>query len=65
MKKFARKLSEGIPFLRVDFYEINKKLYFGELTFYPASGFGEFDEESINIKLGNMINISTQVKCKK
>lgn len=62
MKQFAGKLSEGIPFLRVDFYEINQKLYFGELTFYPAGGFGEFDDESINLQLGKMINLYIEEK---
>ena len=39
MFEFAEKLSKGIPFVRVDFYEVNGKLYFGELTFYPSAGF--------------------------
>ena len=39
MFRFAEILSKGIPFVRVDFYEVNGKLYFGELTFYPSSGF--------------------------
>ena len=42
MKELARILTNNIPFLRVDFYEINNRLYFGELTFFPASGFEEF-----------------------
>ncbi|HJF39718.1 ATP-grasp fold amidoligase family protein [Thomasclavelia spiroformis] len=57
MKKFAKKLSRNIPFVRVDFYEINQKLYFGELTFYPASGFGMFSDDSINIELGKKIKL--------
>ncbi len=39
MFKFASILSKGIKFVRADFYEVNGKLYFGELTFYPSSGF--------------------------
>lgn len=39
MFKFASILSKNIPFVRVDFYEVNGKLYFGELTFFPSSGF--------------------------
>lgn len=39
MFEFASILSKGIPFVRVDFYEVSGKLYFGELTFYPSSGF--------------------------
>ncbi len=39
MFKFASILSKNIPFVRADFYEVNGKLYFGELTFFPSSGF--------------------------
>lgn len=39
MFEIASKLSENIPFLRVDLYCINNRPYFGETTFYPASGF--------------------------
>lgn len=39
MFEIAGKLSEGIPFLRVDLYCINDRPYFGETTFFPASGF--------------------------
>ena len=39
MFEFARLLSKGIPFVRVDFYEIKNQLYFGELTFFPSGGF--------------------------
>lgn len=55
MKEFACVLSENIPFLRVDFYEVNGKLYFGELTFYPASGFGEFYPTKWNEIMGDHI----------
>ena len=39
MFEIAGKLSEGIPFLRVDLYCVNDRPYFGEMTFFPASGF--------------------------
>lgn len=39
MFEIAGKLSEGIPFLRVDLYCISERPYFGETTFFPASGF--------------------------
>ena len=57
MKQFAEILSQNIPFLRVDFYEVNGKLFFGELTFYPASGFGVFYPQKWNLKLGEMIKL--------
>lgn len=57
MIELAEKLSHNIPFVRVDFYEINNKLYFGELTFYPGSGFEEFKPEKYDEILGNMIKL--------
>lgn len=58
MKSFASKLSMEIPFVRVDFYEINGKLYFGELTFYPCSGFIPFEPEEWDEKIGDMLELS-------
>lgn len=55
MIELAEKLSKNIKFLRVDFYEINGKVYFGELTFYPGSGFEEFTPEEWDKKLGDLI----------
>lgn len=55
---FSKKLSNNIPFLRVDWYEINGKLYFGELTFFPNSGFEKFEPESWDFELGKMIDLS-------
>ena len=55
MIKFARILAKNIPHVRVDFYSINKNIYFGELTFYHESGFGEITPEEWNKKLGDMI----------
>lgn len=57
MKQICEKLSEKIAFVRVDFYEIDQKLYFGELTFYPGCGFGKFYPENWNYRLGDMINL--------
>lgn len=55
MIELAEKISEDIPFLRVDFYEVNGKIFFGELTFYPASGFGKFTNELWDKKLGEWL----------
>lgn len=57
MKELARKLSLGTRFLRVDFYEIKGKIYFGELTFYPCSGFMPFNPKEWDEKLGQMIKL--------
>lgn len=56
----AEKLSVNIPFIRVDLYDVNGKIYFGELTFYPAAGFGPFTPEEWNTKIGNMIKIQNK-----
>lgn len=57
MLELAGKLSEGIPQMRVDFYVINKKIYFGELTFYHGSGLEDFRPESLGVKLGDYIKL--------
>lgn len=57
MIEIAEKLSDGIPFVRVDLYEIEGKVYFGELTFYPGSGFEEFTPFSYDEMLGTWITL--------
>ncbi len=57
MKYICRKLSKDIKFSRIDLYVINDKEYFGEITFYPAAGFGEFTPANWNERLGDLINL--------
>ncbi|MEK5427755.1 ATP-grasp fold amidoligase family protein [Cytobacillus sp. FSL R7-0680] len=57
MLDVSSKLSEGIPFVRVDLYSIQRKVYFGELTFFPQSGFGEFIPKEWNKKIGELIKL--------
>lgn len=57
MINLAEILCKDIPFVRVDFYEINKKVYFGELTFYPGSGLEEFTPEEYDYLFGKMIEL--------
>lgn len=57
MVQLAEKLSKDIPFVRVDFYEVDGKIYFGELTFYPGSGFEEFTPMEWDLKLGEWIQL--------
>ena len=61
MKEICRSLSANIPFLRVDLYVIDGKVYFGELTFYPASGIGFFKPKEWDEKLGNLIDINDKI----
>lgn len=55
MISICKKLAKDIPFLRIDLYVVNHKEYFGEITFYPASGMGEFRPIEWNYKLGGLI----------
>lgn len=55
MIELAEKLAKNIPFVRVDFYDIKGKVYFGELTFYPGSGMEEFNPEEWDKKLGDLL----------
>lgn len=57
MLELAKVLSNKIPFLRVDFYEIDEKVYFGELTFFPGSGFTELFPEEGDFNLGDLIDL--------
>ncbi|MBO5319325.1 MAG: carbonic anhydrase [Ruminococcus sp.] len=53
MMEIATKLSEGFPYVRVDLYNCSGKIYFGELTFYPWSGYVQFTPDSFDYELGN------------
>lgn len=55
MLKIAAKLSIGIPYLRVDLYNVDGKIYFGELTFYHQAGFVHFKPKSFDAELGAKI----------
>ena len=55
MKVAAETLSKDIPFSRIDLNEVQGKMYFGEITFFPASGMGAFAPNEWNRKLGDLI----------
>lgn len=57
MKRIASILSKGIPSVRVDLYEINGKVYFGELTFTHWGGFIPFVPEEWDYKFGSWIKL--------
>lgn len=52
MLEIASILSNDFPFVRVDLYNIVGKIYFGELTFYPWSGYVSFNPDSFDYELG-------------
>lgn len=55
MCKVAEILSKDFPFVRVDLYYIKGKVYFGELTFYPWSGYVKFSPQEFDYKLGALM----------
>lgn len=58
MKNLAEFLSKDFSYLRVDFYYVNKKIYFGELTFHSEAGTGKFIPESFDVLFGQKLDIS-------
>lgn len=61
MLDMARTLAMDFPFVRIDFYNVNGKIYFGEITFFPAGGFGVFTPNEWNYKLGEMIILPKKI----
>jgi|SRR5690625_3290170 len=57
MIDLARKLSKPFPFVRVDFYEIDGKIFFGELTFFHGNGLGKYMPTEYNEILGQMLTL--------
>ena len=57
MLEIAAKLSEDFPFARVDLYSLSGKVYFGEITFYPWSGYMEFEPDEFDFVLGEKLTL--------
>ena len=57
MIEFAELLSKDFALVRVDFYNLDGKIYFGEMTFTSASGVDVFKPEEYNLKLGQMLTL--------
>ncbi|WP_303965657.1 ATP-grasp fold amidoligase family protein [Sporosarcina ureae] len=58
MISLSRTLSANIPHVRVDFYEIDGKIFFGELTFYHFSGMVDFQPKNYDYELGELLDLS-------
>lgn len=56
MINIAESLSHGFPFVRVDLYNLSGKIVFGEMTFYPWSGYVQFNPDSFDFMLGREFN---------
>ena len=57
MQEVAGILARDFPFVRVDLYYIKGKVYFGELTFYPWSGYVKFQPDEFDFQLGKLMKI--------
>ncbi len=54
MIKISEKLASGLDFLRVDLYDVDGRIFFGEFTLYPASGFYRYDPVDFEMELGKI-----------
>ena len=57
MVQLAAELSRGMPFLRVDLYQVNGKIYFSELTFVPCAGMMPFEPASADKEIGKLLKL--------
>lgn len=61
MMALSEKLSEGMPHVRIDFYEVDGKVFFGEYTFFHHGGWTPFDPEEWDYKFGKEIKLPEKV----
>ena len=59
MVEYSKKLSKDFKLVRVDFYEVNDKLYLGELTFTPGAGFFRYRNQNDDKKIGDMLYLDS------
>ena len=57
MVKLAKSLCYIADFVRIDFYNVNGRIYFGEITFYPASGMGTFTPKEYDYLIGEKLDL--------
>jgi hypothetical protein len=57
MISLAEKMASNIPFIRIDLYNVCGKIFFGEMTFFPASGSGRFTSDEWDLKLGDYLHL--------
>ena len=62
MIELAEKLSENLPLARIDFYNIDGKIYFGEITLYPDSGYDKNILPEFDLLLGNKLKLPLEEK---
>ncbi len=59
MLSIAQRLSKDMYYVRVDLYNVNGKIYFGEITLYPTGGFSTFTRHEDDLLLGSYIKLPT------
>ncbi len=64
MLSYAEKISSPFPFVRADFYEVDGKIYFSEMTFTPAKGTLILDDDKTDFEMGKWLDISGYLKQK-
>ena len=57
MLEYAEILSKPFPFVRVDFYEVDGEIYFGELTFTPTGCLATYYTDEAQVKLGELLDV--------
>lgn len=57
MRKYAKILSQDFKFVRVDFYEINNRVYVGELTFIPGAAYIKYKDDATDYELGKLLQL--------
>ena len=57
IRNVAEQLAQGFPFARIDLYNINGAIYFGEITFYPWSGYIRYTPDKFDFDLGQHFHI--------
>lgn len=57
MIEIATQLSDGIPFVRVDLYNLDGEIRFGEMTLYPCGGNLRFEPQEWNVRVGDMLEL--------
>ncbi|MEO0477699.1 MAG: ATP-grasp fold amidoligase family protein, partial [Planctomycetota bacterium] len=62
MLKIAKALSEDLPFARIDLYEIGDRVVFGEITLYPAAGYGRFVPDRYDEVVGDMLTLPDPIR---
>lgn len=65
MIEISTQIAADFPFVRVDFYSLNNRIYIGELTFYPWSGTVKFNPDEFDYRLGELFNLPKPINMNK